>query len=300
MTTRAQLGTGLAAVAVVAALVATGLGAWNPGGHSQAPARPLVVRTRLLPSAAFFGDQVVAQVVVDLDARVVEPGSVRVEPSFAPYVESASPVVDDSRAGARETIVYSYTLQCVSDGCLPTGARRTIRLPAAVVTARDGGRKLSVTAAMPAASVASRLSTASLQSATPQFLHSSPLPPPRYGASPRGLALALTVVAGLLGLGAVALLGIELARLARRRREALERPTPLGSALAFVRDAARRPDAADRRKALELLAETLAGEGSPSLAETAERVAWAEPPPSAERTLELADQVETVSGAEPS
>ncbi len=55
----------------------------------------------------------------------------------------------------------------------------------------------------------------------------------------------------------------------------------------------RAEDAADRRKALELLAEALADEGNPGLAEAAERLAWAEPPPSAEGALELADAAET-------
>jgi hypothetical protein len=300
MTGRARLGTGLAGVFVVAALVATALGWWNAERPSPEPARPLVVGTRLVPSAAFFGDPVVAQVSVGLDTRVVAPGSVRVEPSFAPYVESAPPVVGQSQVGRLETIVYSYTIQCVSDGCLPIGDRRLVRLPPVVVTARAGGRQLTVTAAMPVASVATRLAAAALRSATPHFLNSSTLPPPSYGASPTALALTLTVAAALLGVGAMALLGVEFAALARRRRAALEQPTPLRSALAFVRDAARRPDAADRRKALELLAETLAGEGNPTLADTAERVAWAEPPPSAERALELADQVETLSEVEPS
>jgi hypothetical protein len=300
MTIRTQLSTGLVGAVVVAALVATGLGSWNAERPQDALAHPLAVRTRLVPSAAFFGDPLVAQVAVDLDSRVVAPGSVRVEPSFAPYVQSAPAAVDRTTVGRQETIVYSYTIQCVSDGCLPVGARRIVRLPAVVVTARAGGRQLTVTAAMPAASVASRLGTSDFRSATPQFLHSSLLPPPSYGASPTALALALTVVAGLLGAGAAVLLGVELAVLARRRSASLEEPAPLRSALAFVRDAARRPDAADRRKALELLAETLAGQGNPTLADTAERVAWAEPPPSAERALELADQVETLSGSEPS
>jgi hypothetical protein len=300
MTTRAQLGTGLAGAVVVAALLATGLGWWNAGQPRPALAHPLGVRTRLVPGAAFFGDPVVAQVAVDLDSSVVAPGSVRVEPSFAPYLESGPPLVERSTVGRQETIVYSYTLQCVSDGCLPVGARRVVRLPAVVVTARAGGRQLTVTAALPAASVASRLGPSSLASAAPQFLHASALPPPSYAVTPTVLALTLTVVAGLLGAGAAALLGLELAALARRRRAALEQPTLLVSALAFVRDAAGRPDAADRRKALELLAEALAGQGSPTLADTAERVAWAEPPPSAQRTLELADQVETPGEVEPS
>ena len=120
------------------------------------------------------------------------------------------------------------------------------------------------------------------------------MPPPSYSVSPGTLAEALTVAAGLLALGALALLGFELVRLVeRRRRRALVVLTPLEAALAYTREAARRPDAADRRKALALLAETLDSEGAPTLADTAGDVAWSEDPPSPDRALELADEVET-------
>ena len=104
MTIRTQLGTGLAGAVVVAALVATGLGAWNLERPQHALAHPLAVRTRLVPSAAFFGDPFVAQVAVDLDPAVVAPGSVRVEPSFSPYVQSAPTTVDRTTVGGQETI----------------------------------------------------------------------------------------------------------------------------------------------------------------------------------------------------
>jgi hypothetical protein len=68
--------------------------------------------------------------------------------------------------------------------------------------------------------------------------------------------------------------------------------TPLEAALAYTRDAAGRPDPADRRKALELLATTLEDEGAPALAGSAEDAAWSEEPPSPDRARELADEVE--------
>jgi hypothetical protein len=61
----------------------------------------------------------------------------------------------------------------------------------------------------------------------------------------------------------------------------------------FTREAARRPDPRDRRKALGLLAETV---GDDDLAGAAERLAWGEAPPSPERTLSLADDVERNGG----
>jgi hypothetical protein len=70
--------------------------------------------------------------------------------------------------------------------------------------------------------------------------------------------------------------------------------TPLEAALLYLRQAAGRPDPADRRKALELLATVLEDDGVPALAGTAGDVAWAEEPPSPARVVELADEVETV------
>ena len=147
-----------------------------------------------------------------------------------------------------------------------------------------------MTAAWPPVTVASRLGKSDVQGSTPHFRHTAPLPSPVYGASPTGLALALTIVAGILGVVAAGLLGFELAALLSRRRASAIAPTALESALAFVRDAASRRDAADRRKALGLLAETLAAEGNPTVAEAAEQGAWAEAPPSSERAVEVADE----------
>ncbi len=148
----------------------------------------------------------------------------------------------------------------------------------------------TVTAAWPAVTLASRLGRSDFRGSALRFRHSAPLPAPVYGTSPSGLALALTIVAGILGVVAACLLGFELAALLRRRRARAAAPTALESALAFVRDAASRRDAADRRKALELLAETLAAEGNPTVANAAEQAAWAEVPPTSEQAVEVADQ----------
>jgi len=79
----------------------------------------------------------------------------------------------------------------------------------------------------------------------------------------------------------------------RRRGRTTSWPTPLARALALTRQAARSPDAADRREALGLLAETLASEGALPLADVTGSVAWSQEPPSSARALELAEQAET-------
>ncbi len=256
------------------------------------PSSPLVVRTSLAPSAIFFGDPVVAQVRVDLDTSAIAPGTLRVAPSFDPFVAASRPTVAQTRRGRLETIVYTYVVQCVTDGCLPTGPTRSLKLPPVSVTAKGAARRLAVRTAWPSLLVASRLQHADT-AGTPRFRAGVAVPPPRYRVSPSLLAGLLIAAAAVLCIVAVVLGALELRRIAyrrdRRRRTALE----LG--IELVRQASRREDAGDRRKALELLAEALADEGNPGLAEEAERLAWAESPPSAEGALELADAAETAA-----
>ena len=290
--------TGVSAVAIVALASGLGPGWQSSAGADRAAAHPLSVRTTLLPGTALFGDPVIAQVTVVVDSGVVDPGSVRVVPGFAPFVESAPPVVSRTTVGSDVTYRYRYSIQCVSDGCLPAGGSRVVKLPGALVKAQAGARPLSAVASWPPATISTRLSESDVHATTPRFRHSASLPAPLYAVSPGTLALSLTVVGALLALAAAVILGAELVAQLRRRRARAAFRTPLESALDFVRDAARRRDADDRRKALELLAETLETEGNPSLAGTAWQAAWAEQPPSPERALEVVEDVEALTGSE--
>jgi hypothetical protein len=87
------------------------------------------------------------------------------------------------------------------------------------------------------------------------------------------------------------LIAAEISRVRKRRAGHARAQTPRGLALTYVRESADRPDA-DRRKALELLAETLANEGETALAGSAVAAAWAEDPPTPAATLALADDVD--------
>lgn len=289
--------TGVALIAVVA--LASGAGAGWPSSGAARPASPLSASAIVLPGSVLFGDPAVAQVTVAVDSGVVDPSTVRVVPSFTPFVESAPPVVSRSSVGSQVTYRYRYSIQCTSDGCLPTGRSRVVSLPDVRVTAQAGARPLTMIASWPAVTVESRLSSADIKAASPGFRHSAPLPAPHYAVQPGALALSLTVVGVILGGVAVVLLGLELVALGRRRRARSASRTPLEAALAFVRDAARRRDANDRRKALELLAEALEAEDEPSLAGTAWEAAWARQPPSSERALEVVEDVEALAGSEP-
>jgi hypothetical protein len=288
---------GAAAVvtAVVLLLVAVGLG-WIGGGSTTAgaPATPLAVKTTLSPRPVFFGDPVTADVEVQLDRNTVDPASVRVSPQFDPFVPDGAPQMRENRVGRRETIRYRYTLQCLSDTCLPQRKDPlVIQLPPVAVTAAAGGKALRTTATWPVTAILSRLQKKDLGSYQPHFRRPAAVPPPKYAISPSRTADLLTAIGAVLALVALGVLAGELARLLQRRRLAKAvRRTPLEEALAYTRDAASRPDPADRRKALELLARTLESEGDPSLADTTADVAWSEEAPTPERALELADEVE--------
>jgi hypothetical protein len=281
-------GAAAAAAAVAILVVGTGLGWWRGALDAPAPAHPLAVRTSLAPRPAFFGDAVTAEIDVNADARTVPAKSIRVVPAFDPFVETGPPATTTSRAGKTVTVRYRYTIQCSTESCVPLGKPLAVQLPPVVVTAGT----LKVSAPWPATSILSRLGKGDVGS-RPRFRAPRTLPAASYSVSPSLLANVLTAGAGVLALVALSLLGLELRRLLERRRlRGVVRLTPLEAALAYTRDAAARPNPADRRKALSQLARVLEREGIDPLADAAGDVAWSEEPPSPDRALELADEVE--------
>jgi hypothetical protein len=287
---------GVVAAAIVAVVASIALGVWNsaPGG-GQAGGE-LTVSTSLTPRPIFFGDPLMAEIDVDVTRAAIRSDSVKLAaPSFAPYVETKAPEVSRHDAGPDEVIQYRYSLQCIDDPCLPLKGPNTIRFPPVMVTATAGSQQLKETAKWPLAIALSRLQPADISSSIAHFRHPATMPAPVYSVSPGVLAGGLTIGAVLLAAAALALLGRELlALLARRRLGALAKLTPLEAALVYLRQAAGRPDPADRRKALELLATVLDADGVPTLAGTAGDVAWAEEPPTPARVVELADEAETI------
>lgn len=284
---RVALIAGSTFAAVVALVVLAGLGrlGGGGGGGSLAPTRALTVRTSLSPQETFFGDVVTATVDVTLDPGRVRSGDVRIDAVFDPYVQTARPAVTHRRLGPAETILYRYRLQCVSDGCLPSAGTRTVQL--AAVTATAGHAR--ATASWPALAVAPRVAAQALRG-TPRFRRSAAPPPASFGL-PAVAANLLTAAAGLLALGACALLALELRALLARRRAARRPLTPRELAVVYARQAAGRTDPADRRRALGLLSSAVRGEDG-RLAVEAGDAAWAEQPPSPDRTLELAEEAQ--------
>lgn len=288
-----------AAAALAAALPIAARSTPSPGTSAPTALPALAVQASLTPQSVFFGDPVDALVAVSLDTGTVEPGSLRVVTDFLPYEETGSPEVTRSRAGSEETVFFRYTLECLDDDCLPTAASRLIQLPSVLVRATAGHSQLRASGRLPALLVSSRLDAAAA-AASPPFRWPASMPPPVYRVDPGALSAVLVALAALLGLGAVTLVGLELTRLlARARARRAPVLSPLQAALEATRQAARRHDPADRRKALGLLALALRDEDHPQLAETAVGVAWAEPPPTPTQAVALADEVEASLEPEP-
>src|SRR5581483_9858843 len=69
---------------------------------------------------SLFGQVVTATVTVTVDPRQVDPSTVVVRPSFAPYSLRSE---DDghSKIGRARVETFTYRLQCVVVACVPTG-----------------------------------------------------------------------------------------------------------------------------------------------------------------------------------
>lgn len=289
-----------AAVAVVVVVVGLGLGWWTGGGGGtgSAPVGPLAATAALEPAQVFFGDPVGATVTVTLDRAAIAASSVRVEPSFAPYAPTRSPRVTRTSSGRSETLRFAYTLVCVDDGCLPGTTPRSVRFPPAAVRALDGAHVVTTRATWTVLAVSSRLDKAAIASGTPRFVGPSGLPAVTYAIAPGALTDALTAVAALLAVAAMLVIVREFARYRTRRHQGVAaRRTPLEIALAYAREAASRPSAVDRRKALGFLSGILDERGDSTLAASADAVAWAEEPPDGPQVLALADEVEAETRA---
>jgi hypothetical protein len=277
-----------AAAALAVALVA-GAAAWlaTRGTESSQPLQQFAVRADLEPRTQLFGDPITALVDIELDRRLVDPESVRVQARFRPYsVTDARREV--RRSGNVVAIRHSFALLCIAPACTPSGGPLQLDVPRARVRyrLRAGGRR-TVAAQWPASYVMSRITGAVIPTGEdvripwPWRWPSAP-PPVSYRVSPPllagiGFALsgALVLLAGVLLAPALR----PLLRLAARREDPLAGLPPLERALALVELAVASGAAADQRKALDRLARELRVHGDHDLARAARRLAWSAPVP---------------------
>ena len=274
-------------IALLAALLVTvggiaivlGLRSGGPDGEVRPPRQGLrVASSSITPAVHGFGEPVTAELVLVADASVIRPETVRVDPDFAPYEAAGPGRVERIDAGSTTRWHFRFPLQCLKEGCAPTGDRKTFALPLTSVAYRfqlsPGPASLIVE--WPRFQVTARVDDAAL--AQRAWRADVTAPAPSYRWSPGFLAAVL-----LAGTAAFAALGLGLVwRLARRRElvaieeEEVEAPAlpPLERALELAREAAQNGDAPDRRRALERVARELGGSGLSELADRARALAW--------------------------
>jgi hypothetical protein len=274
---------------LVVALVLAG-----PNAATAASPTQLSVATSISPTPAFFGDLLTARIEVLVDSERVDPATVQLETDFVPYAATGVPLRSSSRSGSVVALGYRFAISCLSAECVPGPGIRQVALPLVVVRARlRDGREIVVRASWPRIALAPRVDEAALRTTPLGWRNQLAVPPVSYRVAPAKILALLLACAAALGLGALALVGAEYARMTRMRHTRASPPSRLGLALALARESVRRnPD--DRRKALALLARVLAGKDSDAdrLAATAEQLAWSRSRPDPDRVGALADEVE--------
>ena len=307
-------GVGLAALALLGALAALVLALGDrSAGHTAATStqrgNPVAARPLLEPRTLLFGDTVRAVVDLTVDRAKVDPDSVNVSADFTPWSVFGTPVRTRRDAGTTSHLQVAYTLRCLTSPCIPSGQAISLELPRASVTFadRDGNAlpEEALRLTWPRLLVYSRTSISVAEtrgSVLPWRADLLSLPAASYRVPP-----LLAVSLALLGSVLLALAtGVLVLRAWPRRAPApLPEPepppelelSPLEQALVLLEDAQREDGSADRRRALELIAEEFA-ERETSIARAAQVLAWSEAMPLAQQTRELAAQVREVVALE--
>ncbi len=254
------------------------------------PGPPVAIEKAVSPRDPQFGDTVTATVDVAIDSRRVDPGSVRVESSFAPY-RVVSSTRDVRRAGNVTVIRVEYRLRCLDAVCTHSGRATMIPLGSLLTAYGRRGRAVTVRSAWPGVRVHTRVLPADLQR---PFFRAGPAQraPTRYRLPPRATGYALLVLATLLALaGGLAVVRGALARTPRRRAIA----RPLDAVLQELAAASSNGDSGRRRKALEQLARELEPLDEPLSAES-RVLAWSPQDPQPETIADLTGRVRTAVG----
>ena len=284
----------LAALSIVTVVAVTAVllvaRAWSSGdGGSYAPVAT-VTSTRLDPPSVLFGDRIDADARIVVDDRVVDPGSIVLDPSFRPFQAFTSRRRVTTGIGHAAEVRFTFTLQCVTGACIRAMERESrggsvrvvpIELPKATARGRAlDGSVVTVPLTWPTLVVHSRLTADDIargDPVAPSFVATAVdyhVRPDRLAWALVGLAVALIVGAGVLVAGVVA---------ARRRERSLRLPAHLGAidrALALARHALDTGDVDGGRKALERLSAELERGGRDDLAVEVGRIAWSPPGPS--------------------
>jgi hypothetical protein len=263
-------------------------------GTATAADPPPAVKAQavLSPQIVLFGDTLTARVDVTVDPTRVDPDSVRVRTDFAPWEHVEPPRRLRKDGGGTAYVSVTFVLRCLTSPCVPPRDTAPRDFPAALVTYAGDGR---LDVEWPPLIVHSRI-----PDRAPQFPWQADvvsLPAVSYRLPP-GLLLGLLLSGGAL----LTLAGGALAYRARPPRRVAPEPLPappaepalppLERALVLLEDLHPQDGTADRRRALELVADALAGRDE-GLAANARALAWSEHDPPPSETTGLAARART-------
>ena len=307
MNVRKDVAVGALAVAglALAAVLVVALAVVGRGADGQAPTLdgPVVASSSLSPRLAAFGDTLTARVDVTVDRDQVEPDGVRVSASFKPWQPVREPTREREDVGSVTYLRTTYVLRCLIAVCVPADETERFDFKPAKVTyeptADQPGEPLTVETFWPALFVTSRLDAASFSErdplSAPWRADVTTLPTVTYRIGP-GLLVALLALGGIGLLAATGVLGY---RVLPARREPPPPPPPppkpvpsvLEQALRLLETPPVENGVADRRRALELVADEIATWGDRRLEGRARALAWSAETPPAAATKALAATV---------
>jgi hypothetical protein len=290
------------AALVVLVLAAAGLLAWRvwDGAEEGTLAEPITVNATLGPAQHLFGDPVHARVDVILDAKRIDPDTIKVRANFAPYRPLVPPRRTETAAGRITQLRFDYLLDCLGYRCLPPSGQRKFDLHDGTVEYRSHAIAGVQTEPVdwPLMHSAGRINPSRMWEAQLRGEYRD-LGPLSYRLSPTLIEVVALVLAVLFGAAALILILrlLPLARFAERLGlKTVDRRTSLERALARVQETAEDERPEEGRRALERLAHELRRAQSPELAWAASRLAWSRDYPADGRLSALSSEVERLIG----
>jgi hypothetical protein len=286
------------AAAVVVLLTLLAALAWRmwDSAEESSLSEPIAVNATLGPPQHMFGDPIRARIEAVLDAKRVDPNTVKLRANFAPYRPLRPPVESRTAAGSVIRLRYDYRLACLTYRCVPLSGQKRFELKNAAVDyrSRGGGGLRTEEIDWPTLTVSGRISPRRFYEAQTRAEFRE-LEPPSYRLSPtlvEAVALPLAVIFGAAALILILRL-LPLARIAERLGlKTVDTRTPLERALARVRETSTADRAEEGRRALERLAHELRRTRNPELAGAASELAWSRQFPADGRLTALSGEVE--------
>ena len=258
---------------------------------------PVAVTSQVEPDGVFFGQPVVARVDVQVDARQVDPGRVRVDAVFDPYTAAGPRTVERVDSGGTTRLTFRYPLRCLGEGCDPASDRGLVEFEPGRVSYlyRDASRedrRLGEEIDWAPFVVTGRVGQDAVRDIRWRAEQSS-LAAVTYRVEPRTTAIVLLALAVALAALAAALAWLVWGRGRGSETDAeASAQAPLALVLAAARAAARNGDVPKRRRALESVARELRSAGFGDLAVEARTLAWSPQEATSADVEELASRAE--------